>query len=130
MLDALLIAGERLTKVVSLTVVGVHTERLGSGNRPWDDRVAEAVRRACSPPVIQEAGRYRWFALHARWFVHKTSYRRDLDNLRLKPVLDNLTVACFWPDDHVAHVRAIYNEACTAAPSESERLEVTVYGVL
>jgi hypothetical protein len=129
-LDALLIAGERLTKLVSFTVAGVHTEQLGSRNRPWDDRVAEAVRRACSAPVVEEAGRYQWFALHARWFVHKTYYRRDLDNLRLKPVLDNLTVACFWPDDHVAHVRAIYNEACPAAPSESERLEVAVYGVL
>jgi hypothetical protein len=130
MLDSLLIAGERLTKLVSLTVAGVHTEKLGSGNRPWDDRVAESVRRACSAPVIAEAGRCRWFALNARWFVHETYYRRDLDNLRLKPVLDNLTVACVWPDDDVAHVRAIYNEACPAAPSESERLEVTVYGVL
>jgi hypothetical protein len=130
MLDSLLIAGERMAKLVSLTVAGVHTERLGSGNRSWDDRVAEAVRRECSAPVIQEAGRYRWFALHARWFVHETYYRRDLDNFRLKPVLDNLTVACFWPDDHVAHVRAIYSEACPAAPSESERLEVAVYGVL
>jgi Holliday junction resolvase RusA-like endonuclease len=129
MLDSLLIADKRLTKLVSLTVAGVHTEQAGSRNRAWDDRVAEAVRRTCSAPVIQEAGRYRWFALHARWFVQETYYRRDLDNLRLKPVLDNLTVACFWPDDHVAHVRAIYNEACPAAPSESERLEVTVYGV-
>ena len=130
MLDSLLIADERLTKLVSLIVAGVHTEQAGSRNRPWDDLVSEAVRRECSAPVIQEAGRYRWFALHARWFVHETYYPRDLDNLRLKPVLDNLTVACFWPDDHVAHVRAIYNEACPAAPSESERLEVSVYGVL
>jgi Holliday junction resolvase RusA-like endonuclease len=130
MLDSLLIAGERLTKLVSLTVPGVHTEQANSRNRPWDDLVAEVVRRECSAPVIQEARRYRWFVLHARWFVHKTTYPRDLDNLRFKPVPDNLTRAGFWPDDHVAHVRAIYNEACPAAPSESERLEVTVYGVL
>jgi hypothetical protein len=70
MFDSLLIAGEKLTKLVSLTVPRVHTEKYDARNRPWDDQVAEAVRLACSAPVIQEAGRYRWFALHARWFVH------------------------------------------------------------
>ncbi|SRR6266540_150307 len=130
MLDSLLVAGNRVEQLLHFSVEGVHIEQLGSGNQPWDQKVAQAVAIACSQIVMPPADRYAWYAVHLRWFVQPRAYRRDLDNLRLKPILDRLTALGFWPDAKMEYVRAIYNEAVLIGAGGHEQVEVRVYGVL
>jgi Holliday junction resolvase RusA-like endonuclease len=129
MLDSLLIADHRAERLLDLVVKGVHTEQLGKGNQPWDQEVAQAVMDACEGISMPTPGHYAWYAVHLRWFVKPVVYRRDLDNLRLKPILDALTKRGFWPDDNMTFVRALYNEAVLLDTGDEERVEVSVYGV-
>ena len=128
MLDSLLAGEYRFEKILALTVEGIHSEQFGSGNQLWDSKVAEAVSGACSQVGVPASGSYEWYAIHFRWFVRPSPYRRDLDNLRLKPIVDRLTESGLWPDDSVHYIRAIYNEAILVEDAREERVEVTVYG--
>ena len=111
---------------------GIATEQLGARNQPWDTRVAEAVGEALGPPPaparVAAGGPPALYAVHLRWYVQPASYPRDLDNLRLKPILDSLTRWGFWPGDDVQRVRALYSEAALVASADEQRVEVTVYG--
>ena len=111
--------------LLRITVSGIHTEQLGAKNQPWDLRVRESVQEALRGQQPDAHGSY---ALDVRWCVGPAHYRRDLDNFRLKPVLDSLTAEGFWPDDDVQHVRRIVSEVELVELPEEERLEVTVYG--
>ncbi len=129
MLD-LLTTQSKLDRLLSFPVEGIHIEKYGAGNQAWDARVASCVGKACSALPDGGRNRHAWYAVHVRWFVAPTSYRQDLDNLRLKPILDQLTAAGFWPDDNVQVVRAIYSEAASVPSEKEERVEVTVYGAM
>jgi hypothetical protein len=113
--------------LLKITVPGVHTEQLGARNQPWDAQVRNCVRVAlhnCDPTApTQTCG------VEARWFVGPSYYRRDIDNFRVKPVLDSLTAEGFWPDDNIEYVRRLLSEVELVASSQEERLEVTVYGL-
>src|SRR5688572_29037201 len=113
--------------LLKIAVPGIHTEQLGARNQPWDNRVRECVREALrSGPPVEPADVY---ALDVRWFVGPSYYRRDLDNFRLKPVLDSLTAEGVWPDDNVRYVRRILSEVELVNSAAEERLQVTVYRV-
>jgi Holliday junction resolvase RusA-like endonuclease len=130
MRESLSIEGHECVEVLCLVIPGIHTEQTGSRNQRWDIRVAEAVRKACHDIDTSQVATFQWYAVHLRWFVGPRRHRLDLDNFRLKPVLDSLTAVGLWPDDTVHHVRAICSEAHILRPGGTERLEVTVYGVL
>jgi hypothetical protein len=129
MLDSLLAGEYRFEKILAFTVEGIHSEQSGSGNQPWDSKVAEAVSGACGRARLPAPDSPGWYAVHLRWFVSLSPHRRDLDNLRLKPIVDELTRSGLWPDDSVCYVRAIYNEAAVVGDAREERVEVTVYRV-
>ena len=112
--------------LLRINVSGIHTEQLGAKNQPWDARVRKSVLEALRNGRASEA--HRWYALDVRWFAGPAPYRRDLDNFRLKPVLDSLTAEGFWPDDDVQHVRRIVSEVELVESPDQERLEVRVYG--
>ena len=73
-------------------------------------------------------GVFEWYVVHVRWFVKPEYDRQDLDNLRLKPILDCLTAKRLWPDEDVRYVRAIYAEAVLVEAVQAQRAEVTVFG--
>lgn len=128
MLDSPLLAAQQLSRIAAFTIDGIHTEQAGSKNQDWDRKVADTVASCYQQSVLPAPGQHEWYAVQLRWFAKSTHYRRDLDNLRLKPILDSLTRIGFWPDDHIQYVRAIYSEAVTIAPDEGERVEVAIYG--
>src|SRR5262245_31708827 len=130
MLSLRLASTTDLERLLSFTVPGIHTEKLGAANQPWDARVASVVTEACRGLTMPAPGAYRWYVVHLRWFVLPTHYRQDLDNYRLKPILDRLTAEGFWPDDHVRFVRAIYNGAELVDSVNQQRVEVSVYGAV
>jgi hypothetical protein len=57
MLSSLMTAQHDLKKVLEFMVEGIHSEQVGSRNRPWDSKVATAVADACSqvPTPIQDS---------------------------------------------------------------------------
>ena len=115
-----------MDELLRITIPGVHTEQLGSKNQAWDARVRDCVRQA-----LRERGPCNardWYAVHVRWFVGPVHFRRDLDNFRLKPILDSLTGEGFWPDDNVTYVRRILVEAEPVGSQAEEHTEVTVHG--
>ena len=73
-----------------------------------------------------EGGADAPYAIEARWFVGPARYRRDLDNFRIKPVLDSLTAEGFWPDDNVQYVRRLLTEVELVPTAGDERLVVTI----
>ncbi len=130
MTPQLLTLNEPLEHILGFTVPGIHTEKLGAANQPWDATVAAIVADACSGITKPAVGTYRWFAVYLRWHVQPAYYRQDLDNYRLKPILDRLTAEGLWPDDQVRYVRAIYSEAVLVESSDEQRVEVAVYGIV
>jgi len=120
-----------LRALVEFTVPGVHTEKLGSGNQDWDTKVRNKVREAIAPLTLPQ--QCAWFAVTAKWFVVPARYRRqdpDLDNFRIKPVMDSLTRLGFWEDDNVQFVRRIGSEVAFVSSADDRRLEVTIYGAV
>jgi len=126
---SLLASRHNFEELISFPVFGIHVETYGSANQPWDNDVAKAVLEACTECKMELPWQNEWFAIQLRWFV-VPGRRRDLDNFRLKPILDCITRAGAWSDDDVTHVRAIYNEAHLAGSLEEQRVEVTVYGLV
>lgn len=131
MQDSLLLASVQPQRLVSFTIQGVHTELLGSGNQVWDRKVALAIGESLQlrETIVTEI---LWYVLHVRWLAWppQGKRRKDLDNFRLKPILDHLTASkVFWPDDNINYVRAIYSEVDLIGSSEEQRVEVTVYGI-
>lgn len=116
-----------LKQLLRFSVPGVHTEKLGAANQPWDARVRDGVRQALEGGT--PSSKFAWYAVHCRWFIGPAPYRRDIDNLRVKPVLDSLTALGFWRDDNVEYVRRLDSDVELVASPERERLEVIVYGV-
>ena len=129
MLDTLLITKNKFEKLISFSINGIHTEKLGSRNQPWDLKVSKIVSKEFSKINVNSHDQYLWYAVHFIWFV-KPSHRRDLDNLRFKPILDSITTSGFWPDDNIKYVRSIYNEVVLIKNKNNEHVEVEIYGIL
>ncbi len=115
-----------LVELLRFTVPGIHVEQYGAKNQPWDSRVRECARAAIAS--WSPHSQHGWYAAHARWFVAPTFYRQDIDNLRIKPVLDSLTAEGVWPDDNVQFVRRIVSEVELIGDALDQRLEIVVYG--
>lgn len=122
-----------LQALLTFTVPGIHTEKLDSRNQEWDTKVRERVREATrSVDLLQIRQTYTWFAVHVKWFVAPASYsghNPDLDNLRLKPVLDSLTRLRFWKDDNILFVRRIVSDAELVSSRDEQRVEVSIFGL-
>jgi Holliday junction resolvase RusA-like endonuclease len=123
MLDRLMISNVRLEEVVHFVIRGVHFEKYGAANQPWDNKVAQAVDDVWKQTTPAQ-GTCEWYALYLRWFVMPEYPRQDLDNLRLKPILDSLTRKHLWPDDDVRYIRAIYSEAVLVTDASDQHVEV------
>ena len=129
MLNSLLLSKRHPEKLVCFTVPGIHIEKYGSANQEWDAKVAEIVRAELAGSAKARECGPAWYALHIKWYVVPMSNPQDLDNLRLKPILDALTAQGLWPDDNVKYVRAIYSEAALVDHKRDQRVEVTIYGI-
>ncbi len=123
MLEELLISEISLRRIIRFRVPGIHSETLGSANVPWDLRVVDVVSDACIG--VAPGDKDAWYVVHLRWFA-RPGGRKDLDNLRLKPILDQLT-GRIWPDDNIRYIRAIYNEVMFVDQHQEERVEVSVW---
>ncbi len=121
--------GREAIEILRFTVPAIHIEKYGSANRGWDALVGQTVQDAFTKCPVAQSEPFKWYAVHLKWFVMPMYYPQDLDNLRLKPVLDALTSAGLWPDDHIEHVRAIYSEAYPVKMGEQQRLEAIIYGI-
>ncbi len=130
MQDRLLASTTELTEILSFTVPGIHFEKLGAWNQPWDRAVAQAIEQAWSRIDPSRLGAFEWYAVHLRWFVWPRHDRQDLDNLRMKPILDCFTAKRLWRDDDVRHLRAIYSEVALVQKTAEQRVEVAVFGRL
>ena len=114
------------TELLRVTVPGVQVETVGARNQPWDRPVRMRVGEALVDLPAPDG--FAWYSVEARWFVRSDGRRRDLDNFRIKPALDALTEAGFWPDDNIQYVRRVVSEAVLIDQHAEERLELTVYG--
>jgi hypothetical protein len=121
-------ANDGTTELLQVVVPGVQTEMLGAGNQPWDQAVRMWIGQALADRPARKV--FSWYSIEARWFVYSGGRRRDLDNFRIKPALDALTEASFWPDDNIFYVRRIVSEAVLVGERAEERLQFTVYGHL
>jgi hypothetical protein len=129
LMPSLLVAGRESELLLRFSIRGIHSEKFGGAHRPWDLKVADAVLEACRKSHSVDALHFAWFAVYLSWSVIPDLYRRDLDNFRLKPILDCLTRGTVWPDDSIKYVRAIYNEVRFVEKVEEEQVEVSVYGM-
>ncbi len=116
-----------MEEVLRIVVPGVHTEKLGAANQPWDEKVRGCVQAELVRRLPRKS--YEWYEIEAGWFALPTQYPRDLDNFRIKRVLDALTAEGFWPDDSVRWVRRIESRVEFVGHASEERLEASVYGV-
>ena len=117
----------RREKVLVIEVPGIHSELLGALNKPWDERVRGCVRQSLGEHgSLKWDGLYSYFELEVSWFAVPS--KKDLDNFRLKPVLDALTREGFWSDDSIKFVRRIDQKVEFVATKEQERLAIMVYG--
>ena len=80
----------RREKLLVIRVPGIHSESMGAGNRRWDELVGQRVRKSLLKQAApQWDGSLSHLELQVSWFA--IPGKKDLDNLRLKPVLDALT---------------------------------------
>lgn len=114
--------------ITEFEIDGIHTEQLGAKNQPWDNKVTETVFRAFSDYALE--GEFEWFEVETVWYVFIRPYRRDLDNFRLKPILDAVTkTRRVWTDDHFPIVRNVHRSGIEASSPAEERVVVRIYGM-
>ena len=61
MIDSLLVSKHALVKLLKITIDGIHTEKLGSGNQPWDNKVSKIITETCVKIAIPTKDIYSWY---------------------------------------------------------------------
>ena len=111
------------------TIPGIQTEKVGGRNQPWDQKVHAKVSAefAAFTRPIQP---FSYYEVESVWHVFVQSFPRDVNNMRIKPVLDAITeTKKLWTDDCIPHVRTVSRHAIPVAAVAQEQVEVLVYGV-
>ena len=108
---------------------GLQTEQYGSRNAAWDDHVRKHVREQLQVREKAETD-FAFFEVESIWNAFPDlDYRRDLENFRLKPILDAITeTGAVWPDDNLRYVRRIVRDLVMVKSTNAEQVVIRVYG--
>ena len=115
--------------LVRFKIPGIHFECLGSGNQLWDSKVHRIVARKLAS--FSMPGPMEWFDVESTWHLAgpKGKSRRDVDNLRIKPVLDAVTSAQkIWRDDCFPPVRRVNRRGVLAPDKASQHVVIRIFG--